>query len=254
MTISSTQTRKKIIIRVKYAARRLFLDFAPFEKLPLELQTQIWGYAIPGPRIATVKSTSIYTQVDNFSWRRELAVQYQIPALLHVCRTSRAVALKFYRLAFAEWLLHPIYFDFQRDVLSLEFCPPTIIGTLQTTRSWAELDEVRSLAVATRIFQLSTRQIYSPWTFKFEKAASVFKKLQTIYMVDRPDLGYQTEGSVGRMKRWPQLRLQETIMSDLGYEGSTNLASRWKSERDDPEWKWPEIKLIRQKEFEKGIE
>jgi hypothetical protein len=42
-----------------------------------------------------------------------------IPVTLHVCRDSRAIALKHYSLAFSYRLLRPVYFDFDIDTLHL---------------------------------------------------------------------------------------------------------------------------------------
>lgn len=93
-----------------------------FDSLPRELRDKIWQYALPNPRIVKAdvvdglwKQTFDYDhEIDNPRYF------YRIPNLLHICRESREIALKFYQPLLTDPVGHPMFlFDPENDVLSV---------------------------------------------------------------------------------------------------------------------------------------
>lgn len=64
-------------------------EFHAFSNFPPELQNMIWRYSLPGPRVIRAKLRS----AGYFVFRDALP-----PTALHVCRSSRQEALRFYEL------------------------------------------------------------------------------------------------------------------------------------------------------------
>lgn len=104
-----------------------------FPKLPMELQSKIWSFALPGPRTITVFENTAGTEHfigvkgdgeaevhHNLTFNRPKHNAHQVPAILHACYNSRTITLKTYKLAFAPRLGWPIYFDFGRDTLYMK--------------------------------------------------------------------------------------------------------------------------------------
>lgn len=80
--------------------------FPSFPKLPLELQLRVWEFSIQ----------AAYVDIKWDSTQRVFASNRKIPALLHVCHTSRREGLKHYRLSFASSPeFARIYFSFELD-------------------------------------------------------------------------------------------------------------------------------------------
>ncbi|KAH6721753.1 hypothetical protein BKA61DRAFT_700601 [Leptodontidium sp. MPI-SDFR-AT-0119] len=89
-------------------------DFTLFPKLPLELRTEIWKYALPGSRDILVTGSN--ESFDIHLSRDDRATV--IPtALLHTNREARSTALKIYKPCSGPWGGNPIYFDFKENVL-----------------------------------------------------------------------------------------------------------------------------------------
>jgi hypothetical protein len=87
--------------------------FSRFLELPKEIRLQIWKHCLPGPRAVEV----CYGQNSEF-----LESKYPPPIALHICRESRAEALKHYELAFdSRPNASRIYFDFSRDGLHFKY-------------------------------------------------------------------------------------------------------------------------------------
>lgn len=102
--------------------------FPQFSRLPKELQLRIWEMTTEEPRIVIIRSSCCPSG-------RGIWSPTPVPAALHVCAESRAVALKTYKLSFSvssqNRLLWPlwhsnreersfpaqVYFNFARDVL-----------------------------------------------------------------------------------------------------------------------------------------
>jgi hypothetical protein len=105
-------------------------EFSGFRKLPTELRLKIWGYAIPATRILKVvknenPSKIVISQNPDGTHSGRCSRSYLIlaatPAVLHICRESRVLALQHYALAFHTTLDdRPIYFNFETDVFHFE--------------------------------------------------------------------------------------------------------------------------------------
>jgi hypothetical protein len=93
--------------------------FHLFPNLPMELQIDIWKYALTVPQIIRIKSLPRNIQESENTRPRCVTEAYQVPPLLHACRHSRDTALQFYRLLFARRLLHPVYLNPRLDELML---------------------------------------------------------------------------------------------------------------------------------------
>ena len=98
------------------------LTFTLFPGLPLELRLMVWKFALPGPRIITVKRC--IRQLAKNDWanadcgHQKVARSNAIsPALLYANRESRTVALASYKPSFGSQLFKPAYFDFAHDSL-----------------------------------------------------------------------------------------------------------------------------------------
>lgn len=85
-------------------------QFVFFPRLPLELRRMVWDFAIPdGPRTVTIysqKEAYVTNEDGHAACNPSIPAKSSsmAPALLHVNRESREIALKFYSLAFKEHL------------------------------------------------------------------------------------------------------------------------------------------------------
>jgi hypothetical protein len=127
------------------------LKFTLFPKLPPELRNKIWEFALPGMCPSAAGKTNFYSDLPKTIYMEQLlnlslsrstkdhdrvmglcyrlrqaptsssatANKSDIPVTLHVCRDSRAIALKHYSPAFRYRLLRTVYFDFDIDTLYL---------------------------------------------------------------------------------------------------------------------------------------
>ncbi|KAE9379350.1 hypothetical protein N431DRAFT_308550, partial [Stipitochalara longipes BDJ] len=98
--------------------------FTCFPNLPKELQLDIWELTLPGPRVVKLRYSGQGEEVKSISRAR-------IPVALHVCRNSRDVAKKVYKLSFGlkkisgyhmiRGSVEPkVYFSFDRDILFID--------------------------------------------------------------------------------------------------------------------------------------
>jgi 2EXR family len=77
-----------------------------FLSVDYKLRKYIWTLALQQPRLIELTKSSTYSVQSHAA----------VPALLHTCRESRAIAKKHYALAFATHETSPkVYFDFQQD-------------------------------------------------------------------------------------------------------------------------------------------
>lgn len=77
-----------------------------FLSLPAKLRQKIWNLAIQRPRIIELTTSTTYSTVS----------RAPVPALLHTCQESRAIALQHYTISFATPATSPkVYFDFRND-------------------------------------------------------------------------------------------------------------------------------------------
>jgi hypothetical protein len=94
-------------------------EFHQFAKLPRELRLMIWAYALPDPRVVTIEKV----RVNPADYR--VSCQDRIPSTLLINHESHEACRHRYTLSFATFAdVHgpPVYFDFSRDVVSLEKC------------------------------------------------------------------------------------------------------------------------------------
>jgi hypothetical protein len=86
-----------------------------------------WEFVDPDPNVVTIKqaNTTSAKEIDGrikHITNYQANAQYTVPALLHTCYTSRKIALETYHPRFEAHLGHPIYFDFNKDILKMEGC------------------------------------------------------------------------------------------------------------------------------------
>jgi len=87
------------------------MAFTLFPKLPVEIQTQIWLFSLPGPRIIQLQR----------NWRLGKSIAKAEPIiLLRVCHHSRVVALQVYKVALGAPNAAPLYLDVTRDVVLMD--------------------------------------------------------------------------------------------------------------------------------------
>lgn len=77
-------------------------DFVQFKQLPTELRHAIWKFALPGPRVVEV--------VPSYAAQKcqKLQLNVGMPALMHVCRESRQIALSKYSVKLANKNVLPL--------------------------------------------------------------------------------------------------------------------------------------------------
>lgn len=124
--------------------------FHQFNQLPEELKSIIWKYAIDavGPRVIKFHLVFFKTVYDNTGqpvYLYENRSRSPIPEVLHVCPTSRQLALKRWRLSFSvSGTPAEIFFDFDQDILWWE---QEMMGIwTAVTLSQEERDAVRRVA------------------------------------------------------------------------------------------------------------
>lgn len=94
-------------------------EFHQFAKLPRELRLMIWAYALPDPRVVTIERIRINPRDYRVS------CEDRVPSTLLVNHESHEACRSRYTLSFATFGdVHgpPVYFDFSRDIISLEKC------------------------------------------------------------------------------------------------------------------------------------
>ena len=98
--------------------------FTSFPKLATELQDLIWEAAIKNYEPLTVKIRSILDKHNEHKpWNARWSTEHnsrgtRAPGMLSVCKNSRSIALKYFKLAFAGVDNNPIWFNFQTDILA----------------------------------------------------------------------------------------------------------------------------------------
>ena len=84
------------------------LQTTNFHSLEYKLREYIWTLALPQTRIIELAKSKTYSVHSSAG----------VPALLHTCRESRAIALNHYNLSFSSTSTLPkVYFDFKYDWL-----------------------------------------------------------------------------------------------------------------------------------------
>ncbi|PQE17402.1 DUF890 domain protein [Rutstroemia sp. NJR-2017a BVV2] len=90
-------------------------SFGMFSKLPAELKSMIWSFAIDTPQLVQFVCESGPDPTQYY-----FRAKYTVPAVLHICRDSRAQALKSYTPFLETTLLYPLYFNYKVDYMLLE--------------------------------------------------------------------------------------------------------------------------------------
>jgi hypothetical protein len=83
----STLSSSPPIIKLMTVQREPLKSFVRFPKLPLELQHHIFGYTLQFPRVIEIK------HVGGLEGSQSTVIRRRVPALLHVCRSSRVVCI-----------------------------------------------------------------------------------------------------------------------------------------------------------------
>lgn len=100
--------------------------FRLFNRLPCELRIRIWKFASQQPRIVQLRQSRTISEEHSYKGIDEGTEEYgypmkslcPVPALLHVCRESAAVAHKFYVQTFGiNGTEGHIYFNYENDIL-----------------------------------------------------------------------------------------------------------------------------------------
>ncbi|CZR52568.1 uncharacterized protein PAC_02445 [Phialocephala subalpina] len=95
-------------------------DFPRFQELAGEIQNQIFGYLMPGPRTVAI-TTNVGRDQTTGIFRTVMRIQFGVhpiaTALLHVSHRSRALALEKYSLCFEGYGGSPVYFSLANDTL-----------------------------------------------------------------------------------------------------------------------------------------
>jgi hypothetical protein len=160
--------------------------FSLFPKLPVELQTQIWLYALPGPRVIELhkKWKTVIKGLAQEEYGSSLADP--IP-LLRTSRHSRKIALKFYKPRFSNHLALPVYFDATEDVVlmadlnALEYILQKRSGSLRRdgVRCFA-IDPTSRLNTSTGIFGFTRRTTHDITNDGVSYLAQAIKRYRTL--------------------------------------------------------------------------
>jgi hypothetical protein len=108
--------------------------FTLFSWLPVEIRLLVWKHALPGPRTVTISSNDICINLSPGKLFTCFVATHNadiVPTILHASKESRAVAKKYYELAFGIRLSNylsgkgekrsgGIWFDFDRDILLMQ--------------------------------------------------------------------------------------------------------------------------------------
>jgi hypothetical protein len=107
--------------------------------LPLELRLQIWGLAIPEPQVLRIAFEHLPGGIRRAYHMGPIA----IPTILHICRDSRAVACRIFRLGFGA-TTHPRDRDWWNPAADMLYLPgwlPPPHWDLRVTRGFLTEDD-----------------------------------------------------------------------------------------------------------------
>ncbi|TVY12843.1 hypothetical protein LARI1_G009002 [Lachnellula arida] len=174
--------------------------FTLFPNLPTELQIKIWRRALPGPRIIQFHYLN-----GTFSFHGA-----RPPLVLHICRTSREVALSVFEPAFTrDGQQVPIYIDLAHDTLYLAADPEMCKRTAGFFPDFKE--NVRSLAVEISSEEDLEKAIVDIWPLSLEKAvvdiySSGLDKLNEIILIVGHEEGVFESKNAERVRFKPETR------------------------------------------------
>lgn len=240
--------------------------FECFPKFPPELRRMIWKLALPGPRVIEVVAHCVLRGPEKTK-TKTLAVNVDMPALMHVCRESRQVSLEKYSVKLANNKKYPnnyARFDPSEDIIYIpdlynmgmpklkRFSPVGLFST-------KALDTLQSLVISVEDY-FSTEGM-NGWNIDF----TPFKALKIISVI--PDFERHCE-FCGEAPRAPELDISldhdgtdDVIPGEI--EGKPDDDSKTKAYDEDgplwdmrenirtyrdthnrPEWKIPTIRDI----------
>lgn len=93
--------------------------FTLFPRLPIELRTAIWEFAVVVSRIVKIAITENLDLPASFASFRDVSLccKTRLPSLVHVDHESRTVGFKHYSVALRSHLRSPIYLNFSIDTI-----------------------------------------------------------------------------------------------------------------------------------------
>ncbi|KAH6672408.1 hypothetical protein B0J14DRAFT_564042 [Halenospora varia] len=140
--------------------------FHPFSQLPIELQIQIWEFALSSlpPRLLEIHESE-GDPTRCFA---------PLPSLLHTCHQSRYLALKFYTLSFITSQGRGFYIDYEKDIIyfgpNSEFRElvhnlidePDLVKTFgKFSRNLEEYQKIRKVALSAYLIYQRPRYLIS---------------------------------------------------------------------------------------------
>lgn len=126
-------------------------EFHRFSKLPAELRITIWKLARPGPRVIRVKVHIVKYHISEHVRGLKFTSFTPVPAVLHACKESRAIALKTYKLGMKTHCDGPrVYVDFTKDTIYMAKVENGLqfrLADLLRDMAKKELTKIRHLAI-----------------------------------------------------------------------------------------------------------
>ncbi len=170
-----------------------FDHFHVFPALPTELQLQIWKLALPGPQL--LEPMSMYweetVQDKDSKWVWATCNRSISPALLHVSRQAREVALEFYKPTNvwdqSQFPWTRVYVDYSKDIFHFSYSI-----YLDLLRSFRSLQTPPIQPDETRFFSIVSGSFYSYWSDEENQEVAVnrlqpvldqFRNLQQLILV-----------------------------------------------------------------------
>ena len=174
--------------------------FTLFPNLPTELQIKIWRRALPSPRIIQLHYLN---GTYSFHGARP-------PPVLHICRTSREVALSVFEPAFTrDGQRVPVYINLAHDILYLAADPEMCRHTAGFFPDFKK--NIRSLAVEISSEKDLEKAIVDIWPLSLEKAVidicfSGLDNLNEIILIVGDEKGVFESKNAERVRFKPETR------------------------------------------------
>jgi len=243
--------------------------------LPSELRLQIWELAVPEPQVLRIAF-----EIFPGGVRRAYHMgQIQIPTILHICRDSRTVARRIFRLGFGA-STHPRdrdWWDPAADILYLPGWLPPPHWDLRVTRGylaeadppvedlnwdgWTDLDMRRHSRQSSAI--AAVQHLALPWQEQFLETFGAFegedwglraagprwlKGFSALKSVSLLIDHYPTWYRTGDILLYEPL--EGSVLEDFGGESLADFEWRFEGALDDykrvlePEWVPPTIEIL----------
>lgn len=226
------------------------LTFLLFPKLPVELQAQIWLYALPGPRVIEIQK-KWRTVIKGLAQQQYGSSLADPIALLGASHHSREIALKYYKPGFSSQLARPAYFDATKDIVlmadlnALEYILQKRSGSLRRDGArYCAVDPTCPLNTNTGIFGSTHRTTHDITNDGVSYIAQAIKRYRTLEEL----VILYPAGEDNEIPSWFEnsvIELLEEAVESLGfdpndmpnvtcwpYQGSDRGAGRRKAIRD----------------------